>query len=532
MSRGLPVHLTVLFLAWAAVYLPNLGSPYLWDVDEGNNAECAREMYAANNWVVPTFNFQLRTDKPALLYWLQMAAYHAFGVNEFSARLPSALAVLGAAAVLYFLGRGMFGAPSALFAALALLASPGAAGAGHFANPDALLLLCSTAALALFWQEMASPGRASMLAVGACCGLGVLAKGPVGFALPAAVGFLYLLWAGRLTWLLTPRVLLLLLGLVLVAGPWYALVAAETKGLWVREFWTKHNAGRALNVMEGHGGPVVYYLLVLLPGLLPWSVFVGPALWDAWARRADEEGGAARKYLMTWAAVYVAFFSLASTKLPNYVLPAYPALCLLLGHWARRWLEGEAPLPAWLERAGLWALGLAGVGITAGMLIVGSARSVEALTHWAWLGGALLAGAAAASLCLDRLWREGAAWSVTLAGLCFVALVGGGALPALNGLKSAAHLAAALPEDHRRREVRLAVSGYLQPSLVFYSRREVTSLAEPLEVAAFLDQPLPAYAFLPTERLPEVQKFGVPLRVLATRRDLYRGKPVVLVTNQ
>ena len=70
--------------------LPNLGAPSLWDIDEGHNAEAAREMLDSGNWLVPTFNFQLRDHKPPLLYWLQIAGYEWFGVNEFAARLPSA----------------------------------------------------------------------------------------------------------------------------------------------------------------------------------------------------------------------------------------------------------------------------------------------------------------------------------------------------------------------------------------------------------------------------------------------------------
>src|SRR4051794_13492333 len=111
-------HLLLLALAWAAVGLPNLGAPGLWDIDEGNNSACSYEMAQSGNLVVPTFNYALRTDKPALLYWLQAAAYEACGVNEFAARLPSALASLAAVLGTYELGRRMFGATAGLLAGL------------------------------------------------------------------------------------------------------------------------------------------------------------------------------------------------------------------------------------------------------------------------------------------------------------------------------------------------------------------------------------------------------------------------------
>src|SRR6266545_3632091 len=84
-------HYALLCLVAAALCLVNLGAPSLWDIDEGHNAEAAREMLVAGNWIVPTFNYRLRSDKPALLYWLQIGAYHVFGVNEGAARFPSAL---------------------------------------------------------------------------------------------------------------------------------------------------------------------------------------------------------------------------------------------------------------------------------------------------------------------------------------------------------------------------------------------------------------------------------------------------------
>ena len=71
-------HYLLLLAAGTALTLPNLGAPSLWDIDEGHNAEAAREMLDSGNWLVPTFNFQLRDHKPPLLYWLQIAGYEWF----------------------------------------------------------------------------------------------------------------------------------------------------------------------------------------------------------------------------------------------------------------------------------------------------------------------------------------------------------------------------------------------------------------------------------------------------------------------
>src|SRR6266478_844683 len=95
------VHYLLLLAVTAALTLPGLGATSLWDIDEGLNAEAAREMLESGDWVVPTFNFKPRTAKPALLYWLQAVAYQKFGVNEFSARLPSVLAAAAAVLLIY-----------------------------------------------------------------------------------------------------------------------------------------------------------------------------------------------------------------------------------------------------------------------------------------------------------------------------------------------------------------------------------------------------------------------------------------------
>ena len=101
-------HYLLLLLLSLLLSLPNLGKPSLWDIDEGNNAVAAREMMESGNWIVPTFNYHLRVDKPALLYWLQIAAYRLCGVDELAARLPSALAAILSIFLIYELTRLLF----------------------------------------------------------------------------------------------------------------------------------------------------------------------------------------------------------------------------------------------------------------------------------------------------------------------------------------------------------------------------------------------------------------------------------------
>ncbi|NBO92886.1 MAG: glycosyltransferase family 39 protein [Planctomycetia bacterium] len=528
-------HIAAIVIIWALVCLPSLGVPSLWDIDEGNNFECVREMIEADNWVVPTFNYSLRTDKPALLYWLQIAAASVIGLNEWAARLPSAFSVLVVLLTVYALGRQMFGPLCGLLAALVLATSPGVAGAARFANPDALLLACTTLTLTLFWNDYASRGRGWLVGVGMCAGLGVLAKGPVGFVLPAAIAFLFLVSQGEWKRLLNLRVLGLILACVLVAAPWYGWVAAETRGVWIREFWNVHNLGRATRVMENHSGPIFYYLLVLVPALIPWSIFLGPVCYRAWSERREP----AVMFLVIWALLYLVFFSLARTKLPNYVLPAYPALALLTGRYLERWIAGESLVPAWLERVGLVGLALVGFVVSVGLLVLGGlipltalrARTIPGVHLWAGLGLVLVAGAGAAAWCLDRGRRDGAMTAITLAGAIFLMLAGAFVAPVVDEAKAPRPLAGALPAELARQDARIATWDYFQPSLVFYCRREVVRLNSVESLVHHLDQGNPAFAFLPESQLPQLEQRR-PVSVLARHKDLYLGRTIVLVANR
>src|SRR6516225_11283259 len=116
-------HYALLLTAGAALFLLNLGGATLWDVDEGKNSTASGIMLESGDYIVPYFNGELRVDKPALLYWLQVGAYRLFGINEFAARLPSALAALLTVLLCYELGQRMFGPSTGLAGGLILSTS-------------------------------------------------------------------------------------------------------------------------------------------------------------------------------------------------------------------------------------------------------------------------------------------------------------------------------------------------------------------------------------------------------------------------
>ena len=402
----------VLILASCTLLL-GLGWPQLWDRDEPRNAGCTAEMLARGDWVVPIFNSELRTHKPILLYWLQMAAYQVVGTNEWGARLPSALLMMGTIFCAMLLSsrllthRFLAGAQQdaqrdsplfwfqwnspAMWSGIVLATSMMVIVAGRASTPDSPLIFCSTLAItALVFALTCGPQeirpRWFFFTLGyTALGLGVLAKGPVGFVLPITVVSAWFQWEricqdARLSqvtrdaslvrqwrlWLpsifsrLAPRAVIdylastqLILGIIwvlAVALPWYIWVGVRTDGRWLREFFWEHNVQRAVQSLEGHRGGPWYYPVAMLVGLFPWSLWLAPFLVWLWkisplgplctttnpsfpsktSWKSDHVASMTRLSLL-WVGVYVGAFSCANTKLPSYITPCYPGAALIIG---------------------------------------------------------------------------------------------------------------------------------------------------------------------------------------------------------
>jgi 4-amino-4-deoxy-L-arabinose transferase-like glycosyltransferase len=338
------------------------------------------------------------------------------------------------------------------------------------------------------------------------------------------------------------RLLLGLLAFLFVAAPWYVWVGAETKWEWVYRFWLEHNWQRSQQVMENHSGPFIYYPLVLVVGLAPWSVFLALTFWHTCRGllRRDEPERPALRFLAGWVIVYMAFFMLAKTKLPNYILPLYPAVALLTARLLVHWWQRRLRLPSWAFYGCLGCLALTGVIVSVGLVIAGGAvrfsfmrgRFLPGLEAWAWLGGLLVLGAIATWWFVRCEQRGAALGALAVASVVFTAALLGWGSSAVERYKAARALVQAMPDDQLSREVRVAAYEYFQPSMVFYSRREVNCLQSEQQALDFLSGPLPSYLFLPALQWEVLcGKIAAPCKVLGRRYDMYSGREVVLVTN-
>jgi len=258
------------------------------------------------------------------MYWAAALSFRLFGVNEFGARFPSAVAATICVFLIYWGGRRLWGPTVGFFSAIITASSVGIVVFARAASMDMLLAACLTAALVFFLVGVNEKKRKRrwFYLFYAALGLGALAKGPVAFFLPA-VSLFFFLWI-RGTWnewrSWHPEGLLI--GLA-VALPWY-IVCTFANGLeFIQTFFINHNIERFVSTIHGHQRPFYFYLPVLLLLTFPWTFLLIPTLRRHFARTEQLIGW--------WAVVPFVFFSLSGSKLPGYILPVVPPIALLCG---------------------------------------------------------------------------------------------------------------------------------------------------------------------------------------------------------
>jgi 4-amino-4-deoxy-L-arabinose transferase-like glycosyltransferase len=361
------------------VLLPGLDAIPVVDRDEARFVQASRQMLDSGTlegWTVPMVGEKYRLNKPPLIYWLQATSAGVFsGFDSASAsiwmyRLPSLLAALCTVLITWRLGTSMFGGRTGLLAGAFMAVSPLVAFDAHMARSDELLLVLTTAAMALLWScwragSTAAPeGRlppARTVGLWVFIGLGMLAKGPITPMVVLLSALVLAAWTRRWRWLWQLRpisglliALALFLPWVLLAG--FAVGFEKLASIAYDEVIVRSASGR-----ESHGAPPGYHLVLMVVLLWPGTLLTGLALGRSWRRaRAPEtrprglltramdvirrpaRGRGAEAFCLAWLIPSWLIFELAATKLPHYPLPLYPALALVS---ARAVLAGSRAMP-------------------------------------------------------------------------------------------------------------------------------------------------------------------------------------------
>jgi 4-amino-4-deoxy-L-arabinose transferase-like glycosyltransferase len=324
-----------ILIALGLVPIYGLGGVGLVDFDEAAYGEVARAMLASGDWLVPTLCGTAFYEKPPLLYWTAAAGLKLLGVGPAGVRLGTVLAGAVAPLALFAFARRPLGTRAAFASALVLAASLEFAVLARLAVTDMLLVLWSVVCLGALHRAFEACDRGNGWFTLACvaAGLAILTKGPIGLLFPVAAGMVEL--ALRRRWRDVLRLDWLALALALAAGLgfswWLALGLTQPGGFeFVRSLFFAHHVGRFSRPMQGHGGGVLYYLPVLLVGLFPWSLLLPLAVARTELRAGDERARFLRLFA-TFSTLTVVFFTIAATKLVNYIAPALPGFALLIG---------------------------------------------------------------------------------------------------------------------------------------------------------------------------------------------------------
>ncbi len=353
----------LLFLAVVAFYLYGLGHLPFVGPDEPRYAEVAREMFLRRNLITPTLGGHPWFEKPALLYWMMIGSFAAFGVSEWAARLGPMISGLLTIAAVYWIGHRVElrstgeKKDQAIFAALIAASSGGLIVFSRGASFDVVVTMTITIALGFFLAaeiEDDDKHRRWLLAGFYCfVGLSLLAKGLVGIVIPFGVVFAYYLMRRRLPRPGTSRSLSWGIPLALVvAAVWYGPVIARNGWPFIDQFIIQHHFARYVSNKYHHPQPIYFYLPVIILLTLPWTPFLVDALLGArrWQWRADEAETKSLIFALAWLAVPIVFFSLSGSKLPAYILPSVPAAALLGGAGLERFVR-ETWKGNWAMRA-------------------------------------------------------------------------------------------------------------------------------------------------------------------------------------
>jgi len=479
------------------IFLPGLSSLPPMDRDESRFMQATRQMLESDDYIRIQFQDEMRAKKPAGAYWLQALSVdtlsHPASTQTWPYRLPSLLAAWAAVILTFVFGKSLIGERPALLGAVLLASSLMLTSEAHQAKTDALLLLCTVAAqgiLARFYilgraRDMASGGASSggscSSGGGGCStpgprvdvkgpgltealifwlvqGIAILIKGPVvpviSLLTIAALGI-----ADRnLRWLNSMKPVLGTVVAAAIAAPWFVAISQATGGAFVGEAVKGDLLPKLLGAHESHGGFPGLYLALSVVLFWPGSLLLAPVVTRLWAQRQR----LAFRVLLAWALPTWLMFEIIPTKLPHYVLPAFPALALMAGALTVEGLEAFRHKAAKVWYVAWCAIGLilAAACIALPMYFGNGFDIVNVVSALAIVAATLIPAILA--------WRGAmvqAGLALALTAAATYPAIFNGVLPSLDKAflsRSAAQVVGTIGST-----VPVAAAGYSEPSLVF-----------------------------------------------------------------
>lgn len=535
--------LWTLLIVFALTLLYVLGARTLVPPDEGRYAEMGREMFASGDWITTRLNGIKYFEKPPLQTWMNALTFSLFGVGEWQARLWTGLCGLFGVVLVGVAGARVFGARVGFYAALVLGSSFYWVACSQIDSLDmSLSAMMALALCALLVAQRDDAGVAErrnwMLACWAGMALAVLAKGLIGVVLPGGVLVVYTLVARD--WGIWKRLHIVkgVLLFLLIAAPWFVLVGLKNPEQ--PHFFFIHEHFERFLLKEHHREAAWWIFFALLAGgSAPWIGVLAQSLWTG-ARRGSDETGTFRPRLLTlvWIVFITLFFTKSNSKLPGYILPVFPAVALLIGHY----------LDVGTRRSRIVTAALAALFGVALLITVpfmekiakhpGEAAMYAAYQPWVLAAGiVLLIGGCLALLYARQMLRDLFVVALAVAGFGATELMLVGFEPIARARAGTAMLPALKAAGAMDPRVKVFSIDHYEQSITFYLGRTVTLVAY-LDEFEFGQQQQPELA-IPTlppfialwrsdatagvrdiaitypDMVAKLQRQGVPLRVIA-----------------
>jgi hypothetical protein len=361
----------------ALIYVAWLGMRDFWYPGEPDLVEILRAMFVSRDWVdwvVPRRNGAVFLNYPPMHYWAaSLSSQLLGGLSEFAVRLPGALAATGLVVATGAVAARFFDARAGLWAGLLLLTSSQFSFQAIGYRPDMLFSLFVGLGMFAYAQGAGDRPRWALRVAGfALLGLAVLVKGPLGLALP---GLVLALWHGaRREWRRLVELAPLSLVSIAVVLPWYVAIAEAlgVEAVMAEVSW--HSVGRFASGERGHARPPFYYLLNFWVDFAPWALLFPSAL--VWIQRTGRWRDRHVQLALWWFGTFFVFLSIAATKRQAYLMPAYPAVALLLAPW----LSAVGRKPAAPDSPGSRPAAIFATGVRLVLLVAAAAAFVAGLS--------------------------------------------------------------------------------------------------------------------------------------------------------
>lgn len=370
-NRNTPTYFLIILIS-ALFFIPFLGGVHLFDWDEVNFAEIAREMIVSNNYLQVQINYEPFFEKPPLFFWFQVLAMKIFGVNEFAARFPNAIIGIITLLVLYKIGTTLFNQKFGLIWALAYFGSilPHFYFRSGIIDPlfNLLIFLGIYYFIKFKWKKenmdsilLSKTKGLYLLTGGLFIGLAILTKGPVAYLIVLLTLIVYWISQRFKLFVSVPQFVLYSAYAGLIMVIWFGVEWMKNGPEFMIEFIVYQV--RLLSTQDaGHAGFPGYHTVVLLIGCFPASIFAIRAFYKM--KLPDKHQQDFRKWMMILFWVVLGLFTFVSTKIVHYSSMAYFPLTFMGALTVYHILEKKIKVNFWMK------FGLITIGFLFGVLLI------------------------------------------------------------------------------------------------------------------------------------------------------------------